>query len=224
MSITLGSTTLHYTTETVTDKTNYIVSYLPSSDVTVAFPIIKIIFRHLISLYSSTIDYLDRLKYSNYCSDNARIICNQFTERGIKSGILFIESWEPENTDVISTIESLYGATYESIGVAYHALAYVEATTVDGETFYIIIETNKRKPFSMQFYVGNSMQDVAQIIKARYQCKKFVITPHCNQSFNKSSTEDKIYGGKRKTNKRIKKRRKQITKRRKNNRRFRRKS
>jgi hypothetical protein len=210
MSVTLGDTTLDYT---VIPGKNYMVSHLHGSDVTSALGIIDGIFDTLIPLYESAVsaafvksDKSTGLTYGNRCGPNSAIISKVLTEQGMKSPILLIRSWtEPKNKDIIRTIESTYGGTTSSISCAYHSLGYTEVTTIEDRTFYIAIETNI--PGSMQFYVGSTMEELALIIKARYQCIEFIIRPDSEKAWHDRSDHDKTYGGKRKNKRRKTKRR-----------------
>ena len=191
-SVTLGDITLNYQ---VFDETKYMVTYL--SDVTNALGAIHEIFNTLNPLYKSKM-----LVHSNHCGDNATTMCTMFKEHFSVSSIIFITKWKRDNEPIISVIESVYGPTCQSIGVAYHALGYVEVI-IEGRTFYIAIETNIWRPVKIQFYVGTSMEELVEIIKARYQCINFFVTDDCDHWPYAASAGDKIYGGKRK-DKRIK--------------------
>lgn len=208
MSVTLGDTTLDYT---VIPGKNYMVSHLNGSDVTGAQGIIDGIFDTLIPLYEPAVSATyfkpscpSGLTYGNRCGPNAAIISKVLIEQGMNSPILLIRSWtKPPNPAVISDIESVYGVTTLSIGAIYHSLGYVEIT-IEDRTFYIAIETNIPGP--MQFYVGNSMAELTQIIKARYQCIEFIIRTDTEKEWYETSAHDKIYGGKRKNKRRKTKR------------------
>lgn len=211
MSVTLGDTTLDYT---VIPGKNYMVSHLHGSDVTSALDIIDRIFDTLIPLYESAASAVfvksvksTGLTYGNRCGSNAAIISKVLTEQGMKSSILLIRSWtDPKNEDIIRTIESVYEPMNDSIGCSYHALGYVEVI-IDERPFYIAIETNEKRPVSMQFYVGSTMDELALIIKARYQCIEFIIRPDSDKAWHETSAHDKTYGGKRKNKRRKTKRR-----------------
>jgi len=190
MSITIGGNILQYTTS----ERRYITTYM--SDVTTALSTIDRLFDTLIPLYTS-----QDLTYSNDCGNNAETICDTLTRHVETSGKIFIRSWMPENDEVLRTMKPVYGGQSLIIGVQYHALGYVEVI-IDDKPFYIAIETNIKKPYSIQFYVGNTMDELSTIIKARYQCKNFTITHDCNREWYGSSPSDKTYGGKRKSRRR----------------------
>lgn len=119
------------------------------------------------------------LKFKNVCGINAERICGSMHTPGVKFGIIFIHNWMPKNVENIELIESEYGKSTTSIGASYHAISYAEIT-MDGNTLYVAIETTI---CPIQFYVGNTMEELTTIICERYQCLDFYITFNCDNWF-----------------------------------------
>ena len=87
-------------------------------------------------------------------------------------------------------IEEHYGDNDFTMFSSYHALVYYE---IYG--YFIAMEINICEPYKFQFYVGNTQEELLQIIRVRYQCERIEITFDCN----KYMTD--FYGGKKKRKK-----------------------
>jgi hypothetical protein len=126
---------------------------------------------------------LRKLQHSNTCGPNAEFICKNVNIDGHNFGMLIITDWiSPIKKEVLDSIESVYGPIIVSIGASYHALAYLEIT-IDTQIFYIAIETTICEPYKLQYYIGNTHEELAQILQVRYQCNGFKISFDCNKQW-----------------------------------------
>ena len=180
MSINLDGNILYYKTNS--DK--YIITYTSPYNENLNI-ILDNLFNTIFPYYSLSNKSGDPLlQYVVMCGPNARFICNLLKDsEGIISGKIIIINWiTPQNIEVIKTIESVYGFVHNTIGASYHALVYLEIN-IDNIIYYIAIETVKFIPYKLQFFIGNSKEDLEKIIKLCYQCIDFYINFECNKSW-----------------------------------------
>jgi hypothetical protein len=172
MSINIGGNILNYKT----NEKKYIITFYSDYNPHLN-TYIETIFDNIFPHYSSR-----KLMYSNVCGANAEFICKNLHIDGITLGKIIIINWIAPNVDNLKSIENVYGPIGGTIGMHYHALAYLEIT-IEEQKYYIAIETTSCEPYKLQFYVGNSNEDLAEIIKSRYQCKEFKISFECDKSW-----------------------------------------
>ena len=141
----------------------YIITYTDSYNPEVD-AYFEIIFNGILPFYE-----LRRLEFSNTCGANAEYICKNLKIPGVKLGKIIITEFigNIHNTDIYASIESVYGINLFAMMSHYHALVYLEIT-ID-KTYYIAIETTICKPYKLQFYIGNNMEELTSILKA-YSC------------------------------------------------------
>jgi hypothetical protein len=170
--ITIGDTLLNYKTNEQKYIITYIRDYNPHLD-TFINKIFDSIFPHYHSGY---------LSYGNVCGANAKYICNILNKKELISGKIIITDWVTENSEIIDTIESVYGSIGNTIRAHYHALVYL--TAIIGETTYMVaIETTQCRPYQLQFYVGSNPEEFDKIIKTRYQCNNFKMSDICDKDW-----------------------------------------
>jgi hypothetical protein len=68
-------------------------------------------------------------------------------------------------------INKTYGSSELLINIGYHALPYLEILN-----YHIAVETNVSYPYKLQFYVGETYEELKHILTARYLCVSFKIT------------------------------------------------
>ena len=87
------------------------------------------------------------LNHSNVCGVNSEYICKNVKINQHKPGKIIITDWNNnETSDILESIQAVYGETELSIGATYHALSYFE-NTINSKTFYIAIETTICEPY-----------------------------------------------------------------------------
>jgi hypothetical protein len=184
--IQIDGTKLYYTMHN-TFGTGYIITSISNYPIELNSKISDIV-KLLKPLYSSS-----KVKFSNVCGINAENVCSTLSKPGgVKFGILFIyEFIFPRNEVNIAKIEPIYGSSNASIGASYHALSYTEIE-IDGNTLHVAIDTTIC-PF-IQFYVGNTIEELTTLICERYQCIKFYITFDCNNWYFEFSKHYTILG------------------------------
>jgi hypothetical protein len=172
------------------------------------------IFNGIFPLYDSR-----RLQFSNTCGDNAEYICKNLKISGVKLGKIIITEFigNIRDTAIYRDIESVYGNNIFAMTSHYHALVYLEIT-ID-KTYYIAIETTICKPYKLQFYIGNNMEELTSILKTRYHCKEFKISYDCDKSWDEiaygrggKKQKTKKQKTKKQKNKKTKKQKKQKNK------------
>jgi hypothetical protein len=188
MSITIGGDTLHYKT----DEMKYITTYITEYNLAVDSYLNKI-FDAIVPSYSS-----NKLWYSNRCGENAEFVCKTLKMDGIRPGKIIITDWVGKNAENLAIIASVYEPRGGSIGMSYHALVYLEIN-IDDKIYHIAIETTLCVPYKLQFYVGNNIDELRQILRIRYQCNDFKISHDCEKSW--MAIAYNYSGGKTKKNK-----------------------
>ncbi len=172
MSVIIGGDTLYYKTDEMKYITTYISEYNPAVD-----SYLSRVFDTIFPSYSSR-----HLKYSNVCGENAEFVCKTLKMDGIRPGKIIIIDWVEKNTDNLKNIESVYGPIGTTIGMHYHALVYLEINIYD-KIYNIAIETTLCVPYKLQFYVGNNIDELRQILKTRYQCNDLKISCDCEKNW-----------------------------------------
>ena len=171
--VIIGSHKLLYTTKD--DK--YIITYISDYDNSLD-TYLENLFLQIFPFYSS-----GRLKLSTSCGDNSEYICKNVKINQHKPGKIIITEWNDEiPSDILESIQAVYGETELSIGATYHALSYFE-NTINSKTFYIAIETTICEPYKIQYYVGNTKDELEKIIQIRYCCKSFKFSDDCEKSW-----------------------------------------
>jgi flagellar biosynthesis GTPase FlhF len=126
------------------------------------------------------------------------IVSDPGFEFDVKLGKIIIRNWLIKKSEIIDSIENVYGKSNKSIGAAYHALAYVEIT-INENKYHIAIETTIERPYTLQFYVGSNIEVFKSIIHYRYQCENFDIFLNCNidiydyNLFSKSQNDKNLF-------------------------------
>ena len=188
-----------YKIKTHNNGDTYIVTYTtdyPEDDMDY---VLELLYDDFSLLYKKKI-----LGYGNVCGTNAENVCNILIEkdainyRGLlkEKGKIIITDWDYSKPATnIDTISSVYGRQAFVIQAHYHALAYVEINLFDDPSkyFYCAIETTSCVPYKLQFYIGNSKEDLREILKIRYQCNDVNFTK-CDTPWHKFRK-----GGKKRT-------------------------
>ena len=171
--VTIGSDKLLY----ITKDNRYIITYISDYDNSLD-TYLENLFTQIFSFYSS-----GHLNHSNVCGVNSEYICKNVKINQHKPGKIIITDWNNnETSDILESIQAVYGETELSIGATYHALSYFE-NTINSKTFYIAIETTICEPYKIQYYVGNTKDELKEIIQIRYCCKSFKISDDCEKSW-----------------------------------------
>jgi len=142
------------------------------------------IFQQLLNFYR-----VGSLFHSNRCGENATLACNKLRlepneTTAFRIGRIFIVDWDTLNLysdprfKVIAPIYGNGGGT--TIGATYHSLLYIEIM-IEGQTTYIAVETASCHIYTLQYYVGNTPEELEEILKARYLCKGYRITYECDK-------------------------------------------
>lgn len=178
-SIKIGTTTLKY----ITNGDRCIITYLNNynTDLTVY---LQNIYKLVIPFYKDK-----KMKHDITCGDNSDYICNNVKIDGHRFGKIIMNKWvvvddwnnRRADSKIISIIESVYGNSSCSIGASYHALSYIEIE-INNNPYFIAIESTIRKPYILQYYVGESEDELKTILKARYQCIRYRITEDCSKA------------------------------------------
>ena len=186
MEITINDLKLLY----IPIESNYIITYISHILTSNVFALFKEIFTSFFPLYSS-----GKLEYKNVCGPNADYICKNIKIRDKSFGKIIITDWlKTDNRATISYIESIYGSAPLTIGASYHALSYIEIA-VDEKIYYIAIETTNCIFYKLQYYIGESAEELKTILKARYQCKDYKISYDCDKSWMEIAWPHMYKGG-----------------------------
>jgi len=180
-NLRIGITNLYYNIYR-TRETRYIITYISEYPIALdskIYDIVDLIRPH----YKTT-----NIAYSNVCGPNTEYICSNIHIPEVRFGVLSIYDWMPEYNKNMKIIELIYGNPNYSIGATYHALSYAKIR-IDTNILYVAIETTICHPYQLQFYVGNTMEELTTIICERYQCTKFYITFDCNDWFRNITNE-----------------------------------
>jgi hypothetical protein len=174
MNIDIGGNSLNYKING--DK--YITTYI--SDCPELDEFIDKIFKIIFPFYTSS----NKLQYSNVCGANAEFLCKTLKIDNIKNGKIIITDWMNRNEEYLKVIESVYGPIGMTIRASYHALVYLEVSIKEA-TYYIAIETTICRPYKLQFYVANNLEEEEfnTIITTRYQCTNFKRSFECDKSW-----------------------------------------
>lgn len=174
MEISIGSSKLSY----ITQENKYIITYITKYNNEIN-NYLSNIFDAIFPLYNN-----NKLAHANVCGANATIICKQLKINRHKPGKIIITDWvSPINPSVIRSIESVYGPVGLTIDSTYHALVYLEITL--NQTYYVAIETTICHPYTLQFYVGNTAEELKKMLKIRYQCNDYKISLDCDEIWQK---------------------------------------
>jgi len=180
--LVIGGTQLFYKVE---GRNDYIITYITDYNTDIDTYLYDI-FQQLSNFYT-----LGSLFHSNRCWENATFACNKLRlepneTTDFKIGRIFIVDWDTSNLysdpryHIIAPIYGNGGGT--TIGASHHSLLYVEIT-IEGQTTYIAIETASCHIYTLQYYVGNTPEELEEILKARYLCKGYRITYECNKPY-----------------------------------------
>lgn len=180
-NITLNNNKIYlcerYSTKYIYGTSSYkyvIVSNIEEFDKSVLSDIHKIYLK-IVDLYAISDRYAkEKIMYANYCGPNSGIICkNVKSDFIIDKKIIVIQSFNNtyENNKK-QMIDIFFGNSLLQIGMSYHALAYLEIVN-NNEKYYLAIETTKIKPYTLQFFISNSFEDLKEIIKDVYCCYDF---------------------------------------------------
>jgi hypothetical protein len=128
----------------------------------------------------------NELIYANKCGDNVQNVgkmLNKVIVGNYKIGQIIITDWNNKITKFeLDQIEKVFGTTLMVINANYHALVYIEIT-INEQTYFIAIETVIYNPYSLQFYIGLTKEQLSEILKTRYLCKKYIVTYDCNKQW-----------------------------------------
>lgn len=173
------------TTITIDEKTfqykrfqsRYIVSYMNN------YPegLVEKMYNTIQPMYDRTF----KLVYSNLCGPNSKYVCQYFREKRLANETSMIiisdNDWKysPSNKkreQNMKKIYNTYGPSGLLINISYHAIPYIQIMSETDEIIYhIAIETNISYPYKLQFYVGQTYEELSYILTARYLCISFKI-------------------------------------------------
>ena len=118
------------------------------------------------------------------CNDNAKIILGglRFNYEGnvIPRRCFSKEKIILYGSDIIYTdkdaIEEVYGNQLAIIGLSFHALSYISFDIWGGDSIHIAIDTtttSRVDRYIAELYIGNSKEELEQIIRMRYKYKHY---------------------------------------------------
>jgi hypothetical protein len=190
MELVIGTKTLQY----ITNENKYIItSFSRYYD--------NELLEHIQDIFSIIVPHYKRdIFHSRVCGQNATFICNKLKidPDTLKPGKIIITDWVKRDSEIRQKIEEVYGLIGSTIDASYHALVYLEIN-IKNKTYYVAIETTICEPYQLQFYVGNTYDELEKIIKSRYQCNGFNISHDCNKPWPNNSSESN--GGKKRKQK-----------------------
>jgi hypothetical protein len=197
-TVQIGSSALYYIADT---DNKYVITYFVSNGYKPEITsIIDNLFNKIYPEYDT-----GKLKYSNVCGINTEKICESIKDIGF-AGKVFITDWvkyDDNFTENKKSIENVYGNNNDVLMASYHALPFFEIT-LHRENYYVAIETVICTPYKLQFYVGNTYEELEEILKVRYQCKSVELTGNCNEAWYLHIKPSKKGGNKRNKTKRKK--------------------
>jgi hypothetical protein len=171
-----------YSTKYIYGTSSYkylIVSNIEEYDKSVLSDINKIYLK-IADLYAISDRYArGKIMYANYCGPNSGVICKNIkSDIIIDKKIIVIQSFNNTYEDnKKQMIDIFFGNSIQQIGMSYHALAYLEFVN-NNEKYYIAIETTKNRPYTLQFFVSNTYEDLKELIKTIYCCPDFEINTY----------------------------------------------
>lgn len=143
---------------------------------------------YLFKIYDILLSFYNNNKifWANRCGENIEYI-HKFLilDCKYKIGKIIIYDWvnikSHDYNFFYNKIEEKYGYNNIVINSTYHALVYIELFI---ETkIFIAIETTIKFPYKLQFLVGNTFDELENLIKKRYLCNNFEIITDIKQNF-----------------------------------------